>query len=293
MKVLFVEYCAKDILDGTQNMDAITELAYRRIIDMIYSTNDQLIDDDKVLKYSTKTGGKWKSIKQSLIEVHGKIYIENGCIKNKKCTEKLQKSVKNIEQKAMAGRASSQSRKPLKNKETTPTAVPTPELTAVPTNQEPNNQSKKKKIIKKKNEFEIFWEACPKKRGRKEAERKYWIAREEIEADNLLAAVKRHKRDMAKTEEQFIPMPATWLHQGRYYDELSIPESEPVEEWPKWKRAVASRIGEHNVKGWLAGVSYQDGKLMVPRRFQLDKIKNEFAIDIEHTLGQCEAVLMQ
>lgn len=144
-KVLFIEYCAKDFLDGTQNMDAETELAYRRIVDMIYATNDKLLDNDS-LKYATKTGNKWKKIRQQLIEVHQKIYIEDGFIRNKKCIEKLQKSRTNIEQKSAAGKSSAQKRKPLKNNKTGSTGV----ATAAPTNQKPNNQLKEK-INKKEN----------------------------------------------------------------------------------------------------------------------------------------------
>lgn len=141
-KVLFIEYCADDFLGGTVNMDPLTELVYRRICDMIYSTNDDLLDNDS-LQYSTKAGAKWKKIRQELIEVHKKIYVENGRIRQRKCTEKIEKSRKNIEQKSEAGKASSEVRKSLKENKTTSTAVGTPVGTAVPTNQKPNNQLKK------------------------------------------------------------------------------------------------------------------------------------------------------
>lgn len=292
MKVLFVEYCAKDILDGTIQMDPLTELVYRRLLDMIYSTNDQLLDND-ALQYATKAGSKWKKIRSELIEVHGKIYIEDGYIRNVKCSEKLAKSRKNIEQKSAAGKASSEARKSLENNKTTSTAVETAEPTSEVTNQEPKNSIDKKKKNKKEKEFEEFWQACPKKVGKGAARDKYWKARDNISAADLLKAIKQHGREVADRDKQYIPNPATWLHQERYHDEMTIPESEPMDEWPDWKRALSARIGDHNVKGWLGGVSYLNGKMMIPRRFQMDKIKNEFAIDIEHVLGHCEMVLMQ
>jgi len=85
---LFVEYCAKDALDGTLNLDPFEELAYRRVIDMIYATNDQLIDDDKKLSWSTKTGSRWPKIKNSLIAA-GKIEIIDGRISNRRCRDEL------------------------------------------------------------------------------------------------------------------------------------------------------------------------------------------------------------
>lgn len=139
-KILFVEWCAQDALGGTLQMEPMTELAYRRIMDMIYASDDALIDDDVVLQYSTKTGAKWKAIKKQLIDIHKKIYVENGFIKNRKCTEKLEKSWANISQKSEAGKVSAEKRKALKNNKPVSTAVATPVPTSVPTNQEPNNQ---------------------------------------------------------------------------------------------------------------------------------------------------------
>tara|TARA_R110000824_G_scaffold65484_1_gene170480 strand:- start:3 stop:848 length:846 start_codon:yes stop_codon:yes gene_type:complete len=145
IKPLFIEYCAKDFLDGTQMLDAWEELAYRRICDLIYATGDRLDDNDKKLAWMTKSGGvaKWRKIKASLI-LMGKISVVDGKVTNKTCTKKIEKSLRNIEQKRIAGLSSSEARKPLKNNNTGSTAVATANatavITAVPTNQEPNNQ---------------------------------------------------------------------------------------------------------------------------------------------------------
>jgi len=148
-KVLFVDWWADDVLGGTQNMDAMTELAYRRIIDLIYSTNDNLLDNS-AMQYSTKTGSKWKKIREELINVYGKITIENGYIRNRKCTEKIEKARKNIVQKSMAGRASADKRKSLKQKKTGSTAVETAAMTDEPTNHKPIPSKKKDTNVSKK-----------------------------------------------------------------------------------------------------------------------------------------------
>lgn len=133
---LFVEYCAKDFLDGTQNLDVWEELVYRRLVDLIYSTNDRLMDDNKKLAWMTKAGPRWPKIKAVLIEA-GKIEVFEGRITNARCQKELEKSAKKIEQKRIAGKASadarSDARKCPENKETTPTAVGTAVPTAVPT----------------------------------------------------------------------------------------------------------------------------------------------------------------
>jgi uncharacterized protein YdaU (DUF1376 family) len=155
---LFVEYCAKDFLDGTQNLDVWEELVYRRLVDLIYAHNDKLIDDGKKLAWMTKAGSRWPKIKAVLIEA-GKIEVVEGRITNARCQKELEKSARKIEQKRMAGKASadarSETRKCPENNETTPTAVGTAVPTDVPTadptagqlTNNPLNQEESKKPI--------------------------------------------------------------------------------------------------------------------------------------------------
>lgn len=153
VKVLFVEWCAKEALEGTQLLEPMEELAYRRVLDFIYSTNDQLPDDDKRLARLTKTGRQWKAIKQTLI-AFGKIEVKNGFLTNKKCTSKIELAKKNIAQKKAAGEASARKRNALKNNETGSTAVATddqtPDNTAAPAAEATNQKPIKKKKINKK-----------------------------------------------------------------------------------------------------------------------------------------------
>jgi uncharacterized protein YdaU (DUF1376 family) len=143
---LFVEYCAKDFLDGTLSLDVWEELAYRRLVDMIYATNDKVKDDDKKLAWATKTGSRWPKIKVALIDA-GKIEVVDGRITNARCQKELEKSAKKIAQKRVAGHASAEARKSPENKETTPTAadtaVPTAEATAAQLTTNPITQVSK------------------------------------------------------------------------------------------------------------------------------------------------------
>lgn len=81
-------------------------------------------------------------------------------------------------------------------------------------------------------EFERFWKAYPKKRG-KDAAFRAWEKRRKAHdlppVDELLAvldvAVQSH--DWQKDNGQFIPYPATWLNQGRWADDFSAwPDSD-------------------------------------------------------------------
>lgn len=113
---LFIPYCAKDFLDGTQMLDPWEELAYRRICDMIYVTNDRLIDDDRKLAWATKTGRRWPAIKAVLTGGDKpKLQVVDGRITNIRCQSALGTAAKNIAQKVGAGKASAATGKSLEN----------------------------------------------------------------------------------------------------------------------------------------------------------------------------------
>lgn len=70
-------------------------------------------------------------------------------------------------------------------------------------------------------DFDLFWKAYPRKTG-KDAARKSWDKRTDRPALTVILA---KIAELSATEQwtkdggQFIPMPATWLNQGRWADE--------------------------------------------------------------------------
>jgi hypothetical protein len=73
----------------------------------------------------------------------------------------------------------------------------------------------------KSSDFDLFWQAYPKKVG-KEAARKAF-SRVKAPLESLLTAIERQKCGNQWTKEngRFIPNPATWLNQGRWEDEVA------------------------------------------------------------------------
>lgn len=120
--IITIRWCPKDALDGMQMLDAMEELAYRRIIDLIYVTGDNLPDDDKKLAWMTKTGREWKRIKASLIQ-QGKIEVSEHKIVQRKCQLVLKETREYIDRQSNAGKASAEKRKHQKNNNSPPTAV--------------------------------------------------------------------------------------------------------------------------------------------------------------------------
>ncbi|WP_222184766.1 YdaU family protein [Geminicoccus harenae] len=77
-------------------------------------------------------------------------------------------------------------------------------------------------------EFEVWWQAHPRKIGRRATLEAYQRARAEAETDGLLAAVKAAAAawKAEDTQDRFIPHPANWLEQRRWQD--VAPSSEPA-----------------------------------------------------------------
>jgi uncharacterized protein YdaU (DUF1376 family) len=123
-KPRYIDWCAKNALDGVMNLSPIEELAYRRIMDMIYATDDDLEDNDEVLKWSTKAGSKWPKVKKRLLELR-KIEVVDGRITNAVCREKLEESWARIAQSSHAGKISAEKRKQQKTLNTASTGVGT------------------------------------------------------------------------------------------------------------------------------------------------------------------------
>jgi uncharacterized protein YdaU (DUF1376 family) len=89
-KMIFINYCPDDQLSGCMILSYKAELAYRRIQDLIY-TNDNLLFDDPI-SWDLATRGfseDQDQVKDELIKKR-KISIEDGQIKNKRCSEEIQ-----------------------------------------------------------------------------------------------------------------------------------------------------------------------------------------------------------
>lgn len=71
-----------------------------------------------------------------------------------------------------------------------------------------------------KTEFEEFYQAYPRHEGKGAAREKYKIARRKADHEAILAGARRAAAAYSEREKRFIPLPATWLHQERWTDEI-------------------------------------------------------------------------
>jgi len=68
-------------------------------------------------------------------------------------------------------------------------------------------------------DFHEFWKAYPQKTGKKAALRAWQKARDRPPISEILAAISRAKNSR-QWRNGYIPNPSTWLHQGRWSDEV-------------------------------------------------------------------------
>ncbi|MFA5378130.1 MAG: hypothetical protein WC455_20425 [Dehalococcoidia bacterium] len=85
--------------------------------------------------------------------------------------------------------------------------------------------------VEKNCEFLQFWAEYPKKTGKKAAFKAWINAKDKPSNEVLIASLKLQKKSeqWKKDNGQFIPLPATWLNQGRWDDEPPETGTEKIE----------------------------------------------------------------
>ena len=78
--------------------------------------------------------------------------------------------------------------------------------------------------------FIEFWNLYPRKVGRLAAEREYARALKRATPDAILAGLMLFNRNLPQ-EPRFICHARTWLHQGRWLDELPGVKQRQAEDW--------------------------------------------------------------
>jgi hypothetical protein len=84
-------------------------------------------------------------------------------------------------------------------------------------------------------DFEDFWKRYPRKVAKKTAMQTFAKLPPD-EQELALDVVDNHVEywKLKETATEFIPHPATWLNQGRYYDELDMKPKAPVKPALPW-----------------------------------------------------------
>jgi biotin operon repressor len=100
-----------------------------------------------------------------------------------------------------------------------------------------NTQEDTNKIVKANN-FELFWQNCPRKIGKKKVKQVYTKLLNDsnlnIKEEELIEKMSLYNLSVKHTEKKFICHPLTWLNQGRWEDILDITENKKEKYKDNW-----------------------------------------------------------
>jgi hypothetical protein len=110
--------------------------------------------------------------------------------------------------------------------------------------------SKRAKAPTEPDGFDEFYEAYPRRTGRRKAAQEFAKATKEATPAELVTAAIAFRQACQhnRTEQKFIPHPATWLHQGRWAEAPEVLEDRPAS-GPDWDAMMADAAAEDAARG--------------------------------------------
>lgn len=286
-----IDWYPSDALNGMMFLTVTEELAYRRIIDLLYISGGELPDDDAMLAEQTRTFAGWAEVRAGLVR-KGKINIENGAVTNARCTEILMAVAEKSEKARASGQASGRKRRqllPQRSGNDRSTDVTANGATDAQPSQVVRESVQETDVsLTAREPFENFATAYPK-RDAVTAAKPVWerMMAEGMDAGEILAGLERWKRHWQARindpkdnfEVRHIRNAARWLEEGGWLD----PDPAPVETarpapqvWagPAHVRAlVVSHAGEDFARSYLDPAAWEGGYIVAATAYAADKLR--------------------
>ena len=240
-KMNYYSFHIGDYAAHTRRLSLLEDLAYRRLLDEYYLQEQPLVGEPDLIARQIGMAEYVDEIDYVLTCFFE--HTPDGYI-NKRADEEIAKYHSKQEQAVKAGRASAEKRLGIRSTAVQPT-----------NNQEPitNNQ-----YIK---EFDLFWEAYGKKRGKPNA-LKEWkkLSLDEALIGKIIEMAK--KQAIAIPEQKFRKDPERWLKYKCWEDELisQHPVSKQVDDksWQFSNEGIVAKANELGLRS--EGLSYQQLK---------------------------------
>jgi uncharacterized protein YdaU (DUF1376 family) len=217
----YYQFSIGDYRAATAHLSNEEDLAYRRLLDMYYDTENKIpLDTQWVAKRLRLATQVVDDVLQDMFVKH-----EDGWFHGR-CDDVIQQYHAMAEKNRANGRLGGRKKNPVGNQMEThsePNAKATNNHKPITTNQEPetNNQKPSQPYQAL---FDVFWGKYPKKVG-KDAALKAFQKRKPDQhlLVQMLNSIGEQSRSEAWVKDggQFIPNPATWLNQGRWQDEIT------------------------------------------------------------------------
>ena len=243
-KMIFVSYFPDDMLSGCMTLSSNAELAFRRIIDLIYTNDDKLFDDIVIWELITRGfNQEIDRVKSELIK-KGKIFIENEQIKNKRCTKEIEIS-KERHEKAKKGAEARWGKSSISDADAT--HMPSNTQYPVPNTHNKNNIYK---------HFDIFWQDICYKVSKGQARKNYVkVSKDWIEKPQELSKLYNQYYNALKDKE-FAQHPSTWLNAEGFLNEGATIKEKSEKEMREWKFKSDMDMRKKGIKPLSWSVTY-------------------------------------
>jgi len=282
-----IDWYPSDALNGMMFLTVLEELAYRRIIDLLYISGGELPDDDAMLAEQTRTFAAWTEVRAGLLRKR-KINIENGALTNARCTEILMVVAEKSEKARASGQASARKRRQLLpqrpgNDRSTDAAANAQLSQVVKESVRETDVS-----LTAREPFESFATAYPK-RDAVTAAKPVWerMMAGGLDAAEVLKGLERWKRhwqariDDPKDnfEVRHIRNAARWLEEGGWLDPDPAAESPKAPAPKAWtgpahvRALVVSHAGEDFARSYLDPAGWEGGYITAATAYAADKLR--------------------
>lgn len=203
-------------LAGMAELTLVERGAYNSIIDLLYSRDGNVPDDDiLVARMIGCHWREWKAVKARLVE-RGKVHLEGGKITANRVQETLKEAADfSQDQSRRASRRWHKVKNINKNNE--PSIPPGNANTTTTTSTIESAYADSSARKEPDDDFIEWYAAYPRHVGKGAAARAYRSARKKVDAATLLVGAERAAAQAG--DPQFIPHPATWLNGERWLDD--------------------------------------------------------------------------
>lgn len=227
-----------DYLGDTGHLSTVEHGAYLLLM-MHYWQHGALPDDDRKLsRICRMTPDEWADIRDTISE-----FFDPGWV-HKRIDAELEKAEDVISKRRAAGKAGAIARygkgkaSAIANAKASAiaNAKRSPKQTDQQTDSQSQSQSQSPSSPSKEgsekdisSEFARWYAAYPRKEGKGRALKAYKAALKKVDADTLLEAAQDAAARWEKRERRYIPMPASWLNDERWLDEVPDSEAPPYD----------------------------------------------------------------
>ena len=193
-----------DYISHTSHLSDAEDLAYRRMIDLYYQTEEPFKDVAWVARRIKSTSEIVKLLLEEFFEFDSEVW------RSKRADEEIAKYRLKADSARNANRVKSEKKSALITELKS-------ELISEPNHIVTNNQEPRTNINIYTHEFELFWKSYPRHEAKSSAMKAFKKVKVDI---NILLQAIAQQKNSKQWKDNIIPHASTWLNQSRWEDEI-------------------------------------------------------------------------